>query len=174
MSGITERLELLGIGEADCENCLAPRQKELSQLDHSELDIYDRQQFMTSDTFENWQSMKNAAKTNGIVLQLVSAYRSIDYQCDLIQRKLNTGRSIDDILKVNAIPGYSEHHTGRALDLTTPGYGILEERFENSNAFKWLSNHAHRYHFTMSYPRNNAYGINYEPWHWFYSKNLPI
>ncbi len=63
MSGITERLELLGIGEADCENCLAPRQKELSQLDHSELDIYDRQQFMTSDTFENWQSMKNAAKT---------------------------------------------------------------------------------------------------------------
>jgi D-alanyl-D-alanine carboxypeptidase len=172
MSDITERLGLLGIKEAHYKTCLAPKQKDVHHLDHSELDIFDRQQFMTGDTFESWQSMKNAAKKDDVVLQLVSAYRSIDYQCDLIQGKLNKGSQIDDILKVNAIPGYSEHHTGRALDLTTPGYDVLEECFEHSDAFEWLNKHAHQYHFTMSYHRNNAYGINYEPWHWFYRKDL--
>ena len=93
----------------------------------------------------------------------------MSYQCELIERKLAAGRSIDDILRVNAPPGYSEHHTGRALDLTTPGIEPLTMAFETTAAFSWLSRHAETFEFMLSYPRDNDAGIDYEPWHWAYS-----
>lgn len=113
-----------------------------------------------------WADMQAAAANDSIELQLVSAYRSIDYQAGIIKRKLDAGQSIADILAVSAAPGYSEHHTGRALDLTTPGYEPLEERFEESPAFEWLGKSANSFGFRMSFPRNNPHSLCYEPWHW--------
>ena len=74
-----------------------------------------------------WQTMQQAAAHDGIALLLVSAFRSVDYQRDLIARKLAKGEQLDSILRVMAAPGYSEHHTGRAVDLTAPGLAPLEE-----------------------------------------------
>ena len=71
-----------------------------------------------------------------------------------------------DILRVNAAPGYSEHHTGRAIDLGTIGCRALEEEFELTEAFAWLENNAAHFQFSLSYPRNNPSGVIYEPWHW--------
>ena len=110
--------------------------------------------------------MRDAAANDRIALQVVSAFRSAEYQLGIIQRKLERGQSIDEILRVSAAPGYSEHHSGRVVDLTTPGYAALEEEFENSPAFGWLHEHAPRFGFTLSYPRDNPHGIAYEPWHW--------
>jgi D-alanyl-D-alanine carboxypeptidase len=76
---------------------------------------------------------------------------------------------IDEILLVNAIPGYSEHHTGRALDLHAGDGKPLETAFENHPAFSWLCDHAAEFNFHLSYPRGNPDGINYEPWHWCFS-----
>ncbi len=121
---------------------------------------------MTPDTADHWQQMCQAAVSDGVVLQLVSAFRSVDYQCELIRNKLNRGQVIEDILKVNALPGYSEHHTGCALDITTPGAEPLEESFEQTEAFAWLSKNAREFGFELSYPRDNPFGIAYEPWHW--------
>ena len=73
---------------------------------------------------------------------------------------------VQEILSVNAPPGYSEHHTGQAIDITTPGYEPVEEVFETSPAFAWLSREAGRFGFSMPYTRENPYGIVYEPWHW--------
>ena len=56
--------------------------------------------------------------------------------------------------------------SGRAVDLTTPGYAPVEEEFERSPAFAWLKRHASRFGFRLSYPRRNRHGIAYEPWHW--------
>ena len=50
------------------------------------------------------------------------------------------------------------------------GNQSLEEVFEDSEAFDWLLGNAGDYGFRLSYPRDNAYGIAYEPWHWFYEK----
>ena len=110
--------------------------------------------------------MREAAASDGVELQIVSAFRSVEYQLGIIRRKLERGLAMDDILRVSAAPGYSEHHSGRAFDLTTPGYKALEEEFEKSPAFVWLSTNANVYGFTMSYPRGNKHGIAYEPWHW--------
>ena len=88
---------------------------------------------------------------------------------DMLRRKLERGDSIEEILKVNAAPGFSEHHTGCALDITTSGYDALEESFEKSPAFDWLNGNASRFGFSLSFPRGNPAGIAYEPWHWKYS-----
>jgi len=112
--------------------------------------------------------MRHAAATQDIVLQLVSAYRPVDYQVGIVQRKLDAGIDIEDILKVSAAPGFSEHHSGRAVDLSTPGFQVLEEEFEQSPAFSWLTENASSFGFRLSYPRNNPHGVAYEPWHWYW------
>jgi len=101
-----------------------------------------------------------------IALDIVSAFRSADYQLGIVRGKVERGLLMNEILRVSAAPGYSEHHSGRAVDLTTPGYAALEEEFERSPAFAWLKKHAKRFGFALSYPRRNRHGIAYEPWHW--------
>ncbi|HIE5651183.1 TPA: M15 family metallopeptidase, partial [Stenotrophomonas maltophilia] len=76
------------------------------------------------------------------------------------------GLSVAEILKVNAAPGFSEHHSGHALDIGTPGDAPAEESFERTDAFAWLQAHARGHGFHLSYPRGNPHGIVYEPWHW--------
>lgn len=110
--------------------------------------------------------MVAAAAGDEIQLQLVSAYRSVDYQEGILRKKLEKGQAIDEILRISAAPGFSEHHSGRAVDVTTPGFPALEEAFEESEAFAWLIRHAGEFSFRLSYPRGNPHGVAYEPWHW--------
>lgn len=120
----------------------------------------------TSDTVLHWTDMQRAAQQDGIQLKVLSAFRSIDYQRQLIARKLDRGDPPNQILQVVALPGYSEHHTGYALDIVTTDYPELTEDFELSDGFAWLSHSAHQFGFFLSYPRDNPWGFVYEPWHW--------
>ncbi len=129
-------------------------------------DIHGRPQWLQPRAARASSRMRAAASQDGIELQLVSAFRSIEYQLGIVERKLARGLTIDAILRVSAAPGYSEHHSGRCVDFTTPGCAPLDEAFEHTQAFDWLQRHAGEYGFTLSYPRNNAHGIAYEPWHW--------
>lgn len=117
-----------------------------------------------------WVAMRMAAGDDGIDLLLVSAFRSIDYQASLIRGKLAKGRVIEEILTVNAPPGCSEHHSGRAVDIGVDGCPPLEEAFDQTAAFHWLIANAARYGFTMTYPKGNPEGYLYEPWHWCWNK----
>lgn len=135
-------------------------------------DIHQRPQSMHPKAAVAWQKLKQAASTEGIELQLVSAYRSFDYQAGLIQRKLEQGMALDDILKVSAAPGFSEHHTGMALDITTPNSTPLEQSFAKTPAYDWLKNHGHVYGFVESFGPNNPHGLIWEPWHWCYQAFL--
>ncbi|MGH8278906.1 MAG: D-alanyl-D-alanine carboxypeptidase family protein [Gammaproteobacteria bacterium] len=129
-------------------------------------DVFGRPQRMTPHTAIQWQAMYKRAQAKDVILLLVSAFRSVRYQRELISHKLTAGQKIADILKVNAAPGYSEHHSGCALDLTTGDSASLDEGFENTRAFAWLGKHGGEFGFRMSYPRGNPHGITYEPWHW--------
>ncbi|MGE5625456.1 MAG: D-alanyl-D-alanine carboxypeptidase family protein [Bacillota bacterium] len=143
--------------------------EEASELVSIGNDISGREQRLHPKAAAAWRGMREAAQKDGIELQVVSGYRSVDYQRALIQRKLDRGMSIADVLRINAAPGYSEHHTGRALDLTAPDCPPLEQGFETTTAFAWLTRHAGRHRFHLSYPRGNPHGITYEPWHWAYT-----
>ena len=125
-----------------------------------------RMQMLTRATADQWSRMQAAAAADGVQLLIVSGFRSVEYQARLIRKKINAGQSVSEILSVNAAPGFSEHHTGRAIDIASPGSRPLTEEFEDSDAFRWLQEHAGTYGFSMSYPRNNAAGFVYEPWHW--------
>lgn len=168
MIKLPQQLSRLGITASHIEQCRLPLTEEACTLVDAGLDVFEREILMTPETFDAWQSMLRAAALDEIELQVVSAFRSVDYQCELIGKKLARGQKIDDILCVNAIPGYSEHHTGRALDLTTPDCPPLETEFEHTEAFRWLCAHAPQFGFSLSYPRDNEAGIDYEPWHWAY------
>jgi D-alanyl-D-alanine carboxypeptidase len=142
------------------------RVREARSVEHIGRDAQGRDQWLAPRAARAWQRMRAAAAADGVELHIVSAFRSAAYQLDLLRRKLARGQSIDQILRVSAAPGYSEHHTGRALDVTTPGFTPLEEEFERSAAFAWLVAHAARFGFRLSYPRDNPHGIAFEPWHW--------
>lgn len=146
-------------------------QPEAVDLVDAGLDCYGRSQRLTTAAFEGWCAMRHAAAQSGIVLLMVSAFRSVDYQTQLIEKKISRGLTLDEILTVSAAPGYSEHHTGRALDLTTTVGEALTESFENTAAFHWLVVHAGEYGFKMSYPRDAHSKIGYEPWHWAWESN---
>jgi D-alanyl-D-alanine carboxypeptidase len=142
------------------------RVREPAQLVTIGRDTQGREQYLAPRAARAWARMREAAMHDSVELEIVSAFRGIEYQLGIVRRKLERGQSMDEILRVSAAPGYSEHHTGRALDITTPGYTALEEEFERSPAFAWLRKNAKLYKFSLSYPRGNRHGIAYEPWHW--------
>ena len=168
VSSLPDELLSLGITTEMVNACSLPCHQEATELVDSGTDIFGRAQKMTPETLNAWRKMVTSAKIDGIELQLVSAYRSIEYQCDLIKGKIREGRTIEDILRSNAIPGYSEHHTGRAIDLHSGNTLPLNEDFENTPAFAWLNDNASKFNFVLSYPRENTLAIKYEPWHWCY------
>lgn len=113
-----------------------------------------------------WYRMRDAAAADGITLLPLSGFRSVRRQTRNIRRKLAAGEPIDAILRFVAAPGYSEHHTGRAIDIGSPEDVGLDEKFGNTAAFRWLRRRAGEFGFVMTFPRGNRYGFGYEPWHW--------
>jgi D-alanyl-D-alanine carboxypeptidase len=158
----------LGISPAKIAARGLPLQAEAPNLVSVGQDMLGRERFLTPETAAAWDAMRGAAEAEGVTLLLVSAFRSLDYQVGIFKRKLEKGQTIEQILNVNLPPGYSEHHTGRAIDIAAPGAPPLTEEFEATLAFRWLETHAHRWSFKMTYPRGNTHGVIYEPWHWVY------
>ena len=129
---------------------------------------------MRRSAARGWQRLQLAAAAEGVALDAISGYRSHAYQLGIFERKRARGLAVADILQVNAAPGYSEHHSGFALDIGTPGEPPAEESFEHTAAFAWLQGNAGRFGFQLSYPRDNPHGIVYEPWHWCWRDGSPV
>jgi D-alanyl-D-alanine carboxypeptidase len=140
--------------------------EDATDLTVAEIDERRREHLLTPAAAQAYVAMRTAAESDGVILRIVSAFRSIDRQAEIFRRKLERGELLERILQVNAPPGFSEHHTGRAVDVTTEGSPPLEQEFEHTAAFNWLSRQAGEFGYRLSYPRNNAEGYLYEPWHW--------
>lgn len=134
-------------------------------------DRWQRPLWLRIDAARGWRRMRDAALADGIVLEAISGYRSHAYQLGIFERKLARGLRVDEILAVNAAPGFSEHHAGLALDIGTVDEPPAEESFERTAAFAWLRDNAGAHGFSMSYPRENPHGIVYEPWHWCFTQS---
>ena len=143
-----------------------PRFAEAESLVDVGENIVGRMQRLAPPAAERWGEMLAAAAGDQVPLLIVSGFRSVEYQAGLIRQKLAAGQQIGEILQVNAAPGFSQHHTGLAIDIATPGSRPLTEAFEHTEAFSWLVENAPAFGFSMTYPRNNRFGFVYEPWHW--------
>lgn len=122
---------------------------------------------------ERFLEMQRAARRDGVDLIAVSGFRDKAYQQGLFDRNLGKMGQAIEVTKVSAPPGYSEHHTGYALDV---GDGRqpethVEPTFEQTKAFEWLQSNAGRFGFEMSFPKDNKQGVSYEPWHWRFIGN---
>jgi zinc D-Ala-D-Ala carboxypeptidase len=134
-----------------------------------------REHLLAPAAAAKWREMSATALSDGVVIQIASAFRSVDRQAEIIRAKLAEGLSLDAVLCASAPPGYSEHHSGLAVDVTTDeGRAPLEPEFEKTSAFRWLSKNAYRFGFVLSYPAGNPYGYDYEPWHWCFRPNRSL
>ena len=95
----------------------SPQPQFIEQQDLFEFKDEGRSFRLHPDAFTAWKKMKDAARTVGISLYIVSAFRSFERQSEIIEQKREKGLSEEDIFKVSAPPGFSEHHTGRAVDI---------------------------------------------------------
>ena len=120
---------------------------------------------------KKFRQMQASARKSGVYLQPLSGFRSLEEQQYLFfQVKEQRGQNTIKRATVSAPPGYSEHHTGYAIDIgdaRVPATNLQTE-FENTKAFRWLEQNAAHYSFELSFPHNNLQGIDYEPWHWRY------
>lgn len=116
------------------------------------------------------EAMFAAAERDGVKLMVTSAFRRPEIQKYLYD--FWTEVEGDDALDEIAKPGTSEHQLGSAVDLTdaSVGYAGVADAFADSLGGKWLAAHAHKYGFTMSFPkgREEVTGFAFEPWHWRY------
>lgn len=136
---------------------------------------------------EAFLKMKEAAKADGLDLELVSGYRSYDRQRSIWNRKYEqftsqgmTGSdAIQKIITYSTLPGTSRHHWGTDIDITDgsiPKEGdiLVAEKFHNNGPYEplriWMKNHADKFGFSLVYTNDpNRKGFAYEPWHYTFT-----
>ena len=110
------------------------------------------------------EEMAAAARADGVRLVVSSAYRSYSYQKQVYERNVaEMGREAAD--RESARPGYSQHQTGLVLD-----FGSIDDTFASSPAGLWLTAHASRFGWSLSYPDGFEHitGYRWESWHYRY------
>lgn len=116
-----------------------------------------------------YRAMVAAAQQDGVSLVPISGFRSLaDQKYLYFDVKADRNQDAAERAKVSAPPGYSEHHTGYAVDIgdgSTPALNLNPD-FDKTAAYRWLKANANRYSFELSFPKNNRQGVSYEPWHW--------
>ena len=118
--------------------------------------------------------MRNDAKKDGIFLVFLSGFRSINLQKEIFYSLKSIRNQVaSERARVSAPPGYSEHSTGFAIDIGDfyKPETDLEIEFENTDAFRWLKKNAAKYHFKLSFNKNDK-NVDYEPWHWRYEGSI--
>lgn len=122
--------------------------------------------------------MIQTAKEDGVILEICSPYRDLEYQEKLFSKKItkymSRGLSYMEAYQLAStavtVPNASEHQIGLALDIVTNTYTTLNEGFGNTSAGKWLAENSANYGFILRYPKGkeDITGIEYEPWHFRY------
>ncbi|MEB3189566.1 MAG: D-alanyl-D-alanine carboxypeptidase family protein [Snowella sp.] len=133
-------------------------------------EYYGRSESLDIEAANAFKKMQADAQAQGVQLTIISGFRSISSQEALFQKQIQRKGGVQAAARFSAPPGYSEHHTGYALDI---GDGAnpskdLKLNFDNTLAYQWLARNAYQYGFELSFPPNNSQGVSYEPWHWRY------
>jgi zinc D-Ala-D-Ala carboxypeptidase len=134
-------------------------------------------QYCPKPVYQDYSRMMQAMRGDiGKTLLIENGYRSPGRQAYdfLYYLRKNHHYSLAENARWNALPGYSEHNdpVETALDfinqagINGDSAGQTAEDFAALPEFCWLEAHARKYHFHLSYPRGNALGVTFEPWHW--------
>ncbi len=131
---------------------------------------------MTAKMMEDLNAYLQEKKATTV--EVTSAYRDYATQEKLYNRYIEEAKGNNPSLSheecvalVNATSaqaGESEHQSGLCIDIIEKGDEYLDEEFENTEAFDWLSKNAYRYGFIIRYPKDKTEitKYSYEPWHY--------
>ena len=111
-------------------------------------------------------SLYAAARDADAGFKISTAYRSYNQQSGIFFSYVREwGRSRAETYA--ARPGFSEHQTGRAVDIYTTDKCRLKDCFKDTAAAAYVAEHAHEYGFIVRYPdgKIDITGYRYEPWH---------
>ena len=109
--------------------------------------------------------IKDCNKKFGINGGVVSGYRSYDGQVKNFAKKvLQDKRTIADVQASNTLPGFSQHHTGKAFDIYSTETSWWDAK---PNIKKWVADNASKYGFEITYKTQGSLRIA-EPWHLYY------
>ena len=133
-----------------------------------ELEYLEGQQFDVR-IIDAMEEMVDDARDEGLSVVLSSGYRSYATQTYLFNRKAaEYGEAVAQTIV--ARPGTSEHQTGLCCDITDRYYELKDASLENTEMYKWMSEHCDEYGFIVRFPKGkeDITGIIYEPWHFRY------
>jgi len=137
---------------------------DLVSLEAYRFDLARKPLYLRQVLISDLQTMVAAARAEGLTLLISSTYRSFDYQAEVYTRHVrNMGQAEADL--VSARPGHSQHQLGTAID-----FGSITDAFAETAAGRWLAEHAWKYGFSLSYPKDSRdiTGYNWESWHYRY------
>ncbi len=122
--------------------------------------------YLEKEAKDAFEELSEAARKENYKIIAASTYRSYNYQKNLYNNYVNQ----DGTLKADtysARPGYSEHQTGYAVDVSN---GTSYVTFGNTKEFTWMKENAYKYGFILRYTKENEFITGYmdEPWHYRY------
>ena len=141
--------------------------------------VIDEDTLIEQETYNNYLKLKDFIKKElNIDLAIDTAYRDINHQTEIYNHYLEkNGQDYCD--KYVAVPGYSEHHTGLAIDIEVKVDGNFlysDDNFElTESTLRKIHPYLYKFGFILRYPKNkeNITGYNYESWHIRYVGEIP-
>ena len=137
--------------------------------------IYKDNILINNKVLRMFNLMRNEAKKYGYDIDIMSGYRTYEYQ-EKIYNKLVHDKGLNYAIRHIAPAGASEHQTGLAIDICIyrDGKCFIEHEISDFDEIKWLHKNAHKYGFILRYPygMEDKTGYNYEPWHFRYVGNM--
>ena len=95
---------------------------------------------------------------------IVSGYRSYNDQVNNFGNKAKS-KGIDATQKYNTVPGFSQHHTGKAFDIFSVDTSWWDKNYKVK---KWVADNCENYGFEVTYKTEGTLRMP-EPWHLFYT-----
>ncbi len=123
-----------------------------------------RKHQMRKVVYDDFIALKEACKTKGFNLYVVSGYRSTTWQTEIYNHMVNT-YSVAKADQTCSRPGHSEHTTGLACDIALDNYSF--EDVIKHPQYQWFLGQLANYGFIIRYPENKdtLTGYSYESWH---------
>ena len=162
---------------------VGPKNKIENEVSENQLTtLSDNSHQVDSRISKDYEAFSEAATKAGFPLVIISAFRSVESQKEVFDTNVNGLVSGNGMSQEEAIaktketitePGYSEHHTGLAVDIVDQDWynsystQVLDASYGDQPGAKWIAENAPKYGFIIRYPkdRQDITGITYEPWH---------
>lgn len=123
--------------------------------------------YLTKECMLSFVKMADDAKKQGYNIRAISTYRTYEYQ-DMLYNNYAARDGVNKADTYSARPGFSEHHTGLAIDIDNMKTSYTS--FDKTKEYTWMQENAYKYGFILRYPEDKVdiTGYMYEPWHYRY------